>query len=271
MKSFIATSYWSFIVLSLSAFISCNKDEKCGKYVELYAPDIVNEGEDLTLKAIKLDKTEIKDFLWAFPDMTDYTFLTEGMVANYAPEFKITNFHFRDIGTYYLKMYPKKEGCSPIIRTKTIAMKPKTCDCPEPAQENVLYYSPNYEGQFSEHPVTFSVSNSNSNNSPSSITFFGTNKLTIFFGRKIPEVSSTYNIAGGSYLYWDDNSNQYLDAHIHLYAYNHSLQYFNVEDMTEQLYVEHTGSQLIIRFCDLEIDDFSTPQFKISGKFRIDL
>lgn len=260
------------LVLAIAFITSCNKDEKCGEYVELYAPDLVNEGEDLILKAIKLDNTEIEDFLWAFPDMTDYNFLTEGMVSSDDnPQFKITNFNFRDIGAYYLKMYPKKEGCSPIIQTKTIAMKPKTCDCPEPAQENVLYYSPSYEGQFSEDPVTIIVNNSNSNNSQSTITLQGTNTFTIFFGRQLPDVSCTYTIAGGSYLYWDDNLNKYSDTHVHLYGHNHALQYFNVEDMSEQMYFERTDNQLIIRFCDLELDNFSTPQFKLSGRFVINL
>lgn len=265
-----AVQLFCFSFLAIAIFSSCNKDEKCGEYVSLYAPILADEGEDFTLEVIKLEKTGIESFLWSYPDMTGAKLVAEGMVGTSEPRLTIKFFNIKDVGTYYVKMYPKNSKCQPIIRETVVGLNPKKCDCPEPPSENVLYYTPNYEGEFTEEPLTIAADNTSEYGT---ITATGTkNTLSLFFGIKLPEFSSTFYSLHGDYLNWNPNYSGYAYSgiHTHLKGYNRSLFYFDFPK-SKEIYVEHTGSQLILQFCNLIVRDSLNQEFQISSKLRVDI
>lgn len=264
------TQLIALLILGSVSLISCEKSADCGENLVINGYAMVPEGDDLVLTVDGLEKTGIDGFLWECPDMKPYNFLTEGRVHENDAEFVIQDFNIQDVGTYSVKMYPKDDGCEPVILQKTVNMNPKPCDCPYPMNDNTLYYNSSYESQFTEDLMTATVDNSNGEAS-SSITFSGTNTFTLYFGRKIPEFSSTFRIAGETYIFWDDSFDPYLDVHIHLDGWNHGIEYFYIEHLTEELFVERNGNELVIQFCDLDVHNYVTHQFKLSGRFVVNL
>lgn len=266
MKAIIYTLALFTIAFSQSG---CQKEEvSCGESLVINNISTVNEGEDLVFTVEGLQNTGIDYFLWECPDMKPYTMLTEGRVYENDPQFIIEDFNIQDVGEYSVKMYPSGENCAAVILEKPVSMNPKSCPCADPVLDNTLYYSSSYEGQFSEETMTVSIYNSNTED-PSTITFSGTNTFTMYFGRKLPEHSSTFNIAGGTYIYWDDNYDPYLDVHFHLDGWNHGIEYFGIDDMTDGFYLERDGNILTMQFCDLQVHNYITQQFTLSGKFVI--
>jgi len=257
----------SITIYALIPFVifSCTKDEvSCGADITISNYYVVNEGEDLIFTVEGLDNTGIDYFLWECADMKPYNSLNEGRVYEGDPEFIIQDFNVQDIGKYSVKMYPKGESCAPVILEKTVTMNPKNCPCATPALENTLYYSNGY----SNETMTATIYNSNTEES-SEITFNGTNTFTIFFGRKLPEVSSTFNLVDGNNTFWDENDDAFLDVHFHFDAWNHGFDYFGLDGMTDGFYLDRDQNILTMQFCDVQLHNYITQQFTISGKFVV--
>ena len=257
------------LLLGLSvAQTSCYKKDKCGEEITLLAPTTVEEGEDLVLEVTNFEDAEVNYFLWEFPDMTPYNFLSEGRVDG-GEVYTIEGFNPKDIGTYSVKMYPKDSDCDPVILEVSVDMTPKTCPCEEPTATNTLYYDPGYKSQFTEEVMTGAYYDSGSEDN-SVITFSGTNDIEFFFGRQLTDISRSYRVAGGGNTFWDEDNDPHMDVHIYFSAWDEGFyNYFTEKD--ETLYITRTSDQMILQFCDLDVDEFGVHKFTLSGKFVVDL
>ena len=262
----IILKYLLFTALSLFLLSCSKKKNTCGEDYTLSAPLTVKEGESLTLKVDGYNGTSNTTFLWECPDMTPYNMLSEGRVED-DDNFVIQDFNIQDVGTYNVKIYPGGDDCEPIYLEKAVEMTPKTCTCSDPPATNTLYYDATYEGLFAEESMTANVFNSG-NETSSEITFSGNNTFKIFFGRMLPEFSSTYNLIGGINTFWDTFDDSYLDIHFHLNGYNHGFDYWYIED-DDLVYVKRNGDQLSIQFCDVKVYHLGVYYFTISGKFIV--
>ena len=257
----------TFALFPLCSLIlmACQKD-KCGENYTFDVPSEVVEGETLVLAVGGYDNEINTYFTYECPDMTPYNVAPPG-----GESFAIQDFSIKDEGTYSVMVSPGGDGCQAFTMEKTVTMIPKTCPCAEPANINTLYYSPSYEGQFTEDPLTYSLFNSNSSGT-SIITFNGQNTFKVFFGRELPEFSSTYTIVGGQNTYWDSSDDDYLDVHFHLNGYNHGFDFFRIAD-DDFMYATATPGQLTLEFCDIEVGQYYTglDTFALSGKLVVDL
>ncbi len=256
-----------FIALSLLLF-SCFKKTDCGTEYILNAPAVVNEGETLELNVDNYEGASNTYFYWKVPDMTPYT----NFVGDRTPDdenFVIENFSIKDVGEYSVEVSINDEGCQTFILDQTIEMTPKTCDCPEPPEVNKIYYDASYESQFTEDALSITYFDSQ-DNSPSQINFNGVNDFTVYFGKKLPEHSSTFNIIGGHNYFWDSVDDGDLDVHFHLWGHNHGLEYFDIEE-NKSMYLTRQGNQLTMQFCDLQVFHLGSPVFKMSAKLVVDL
>lgn len=263
--------YKSVLLLALVLLFSCTKKEvNCGENYTLNAPGQIVEGETLTLTVAGFNNEINTYFAYDCPDMTPYTSTGPGGVSG-GETFTIEDFNVKDVGTYTVTVFPGGDDCESFTLSKTVTMIPKTCPCSDPAQENTLYYSPSYEGQFTEEALTANVYNSSSSET-STIIFNGQNTFTVFFGRMLPETSSTFTVIGGHNTFWDENDDDYLDVHFHINGNNHGFDFFGIEEGKE-MYLERNGNQLTMQFCDLKVNQYYTGNyaFTLSGKLVVDL
>ena len=253
------------LLVCLLLIISCaKKKDNCGENYTLEAPAQVTEGETLTLTIAGFNNEINTYFAYDCPDMTPYTSTGPGGVEG-SETFTIQNFGIQDEGTYTVTVFPGGDGCQSFTLSKTVTMIPKTCPCASPAATNTLYYSPSYESLFTEDAMTASVFNSGDETS-SVITFSGQNTFKIFFGRMLPDFSSTYNLVGGINTFWDTFDDSYHDIHFHLDGYNHGFDWWYIED-GDSVYVERNGNLLSIQFCDVDVYHLGVYAFTINGKF----
>jgi hypothetical protein len=262
--------YKSIPLLILIFLFSCVKEDNCGESYTLDSPAQIDEGETLTLTVAGFNNEINTYFAYDCPDMTPYNSTGPGGVSG-GETFTIEDFNIQDEGTYTVTVFPGGDACESFTLSKTVTMIPKTCPCSVPAQDNTLYYSPSYEGQFTEDVLTPFVYNSNSFET-STITFNGQNTFKVFFGRMLPESSSTFTIIGGHNTFWDDFDDDYLDVHFHINGSNHGFDFFRIEE-NKEMYLTRTANQLIMQFCDLEVSQYYTGiySFTLSGKFVVDL
>ena len=262
-------NYLVFILLLL--ITGCQKGPNyCGHKITLSSPTTINEGETLTLNLENIEGAKNSTYLWKTPDMTKYTEFEAGRIAGHE-SFEITNFSIKDQGEYSVKLFPDVDHCEPILLKTFVTMIPKKCDCETPELENTLYYSPFYEGLFTEDASDIRVDSYIDDNI--GIIVSGFNNLYISFGDDIfPENSSTYRIFGGQsfdYTLFEPH----LGLHFWMNGSNHGWDYFIVNSDENNLFYSREGNRVTMQFCNVKVvrKHSRIESFKLSGKFTFDI